>query len=245
MFFTDANDVFPLADTIIPDIFIFGAAAAVCAVIYLILNGILHEKSRRAKGIAFSIVSLVYAIIFIFAFIFDKLAQLKNPDRYYFYFVGVAIIYFLVFALPLLLTSKKTFYGVKGSNKMVYTYKPKEEHVYIVFKYNNYLYLRKDTNTGIDVKIGKNQFSDDIINYCIKKYNIDYLGEFEKNGIVTIEQEKKEQVYNCYLFEINEELFTGEFEKKYIYELGEITIPDLDKYIILNCMTGEYFDKKY
>ena len=244
-FLTNANGENLLNNAYISDMYILGAAFAVCGVLFLILNGIMHEKSRRAKGIAFTIFSVVYSLIFVFAFIFDKTANLKNPDRYYLYFISVGILFFLVFALPLLIKSKKTFYGVKGDNKMVYTYKPKEEHVYIIFKYNNYLYLKKEVYTGIDIKLNQRQFTDDVLNYYIKKYDIDYISEFEKNGIITVKQDKKEQVYYCYLIEINEELFNGDFEKKYIYDLTETMIPDLDKYIILNCLTGEFFDKEY
>ena len=131
----------------------------------------------------------------------------------------------------------------KENKKMVYEYNPKEEHLYVVFKSENYVFLKKEEYHGIDIKMRKQDFCDDLLSELIKKYEAIYFGEINRKGIVTLKLKNKDVVYNCYLVNIERDIINEDLEKVYLCDLLKYDINDLDKYIILNLLSGEEFKK--
>lgn len=225
------------------DIYVIVAALFVLGIIIMIVNGALWNKSLKTKGIVFSIVSLLYSVIFVVALIIDVNSGITYPKMYYGYFIGTGILYFLLFGVSNLVKKQNKFIGIKQDKKMVYTYMPKEEHVYIVFKYEQSLYLNNETNCGIDYELKKSEFTDECISKILNKYQVKLVPDVDRLGMLTVKKEKKDIIYYCYLIEINEQLFNDEFKNVSLYDIVNLDIPEIDKYIIFNCLRGEEFDK--
>ena len=226
------------------DVYAIATAFAVNGLILFIINGAFRESSLKKKGIALLVASLILIVIYTSSFAFDYLnSALTYPIQYYFYFIGASILYLLCFAIPPLFKGIKYGYGEIRKEKMVYTYHKKEEHIYLIYKYNMYVYLTKDCLCGIDYQMKSNEFTDDVLSKLNKKYSASSKFDIERNGMITVKGEKVDKIYYCYVIELDRELEDNSFELKNVYEIPNLLIPEFDKYLILNSLMGEYFEK--
>jgi len=228
------------------DVYVIVTALAINGLILFIINGAFRESSLKKKGIALLITSLILIVIYAFAFVFDYINKtLTYPIQYYIYFIGASVLYLLAFAIPPLYKGIKYGYGEVRKEKMVYTYHKKEEHIYLIYKYNTYVYLTKDNLSGIDYQMKSNEFTDDVLSKINNKYNASIKFDIERSGMITVKGEKIDKIYYCYLIELDQELDDDNFELKNVYEIPDLLIPEFDKYLLLNSLMGEYFEKNY
>lgn len=223
------------------DFYVIVAAILILGVTFLILNGALREKTSKTKGIVYICVSIFYSLLFLGAYIIDINNAIIYPERYYMYFIGSGILFMLTFGLPNIFSRKAKFVPLKENKKMVYTYKEKEEHLYVVFKSQSKVFLNKDL-CGIDLRLKRNEFTEDALSKVLDEYKAVPLYDVERIGMVTVKGDHKDLVYYCYLIDVLE-LSKKDLEAVDVYELVNIDIPETDKYIIFNCLRGEEFDK--
>lgn len=224
------------------DLYAILGAILVIGLIMTIVNGAFRNFSYKAKGIALTITSILFAIIFSIILFVDKKYDLsKIPLRFYIYFIGVSLLAFFSVALPTLIKGIKFGYGNR-KQKMIYTYHKKEEHVYLIYKYQSYIYLKKDSNTGIDYELKSNEFTDDVLSKLNNKYNIELERDYDRMGMITVKGEKIDKIYYCYLIEIKNPLNNEKLKSLNLYDIGNVEIEELDKFIILNTLMGEYFE---
>lgn len=225
------------------DIYTIACAVLVIGLVMSIINGAFRNFSFKARGIALSITSIMFTILFIVILIIDKKYVLtKIPIRFYIYFIVISLASFFAVALPTLLKGIKYGYGSNKKQKMIYTYHKKEEHIYLIYKYGSYVYLKKESNIGIDYELKSSEFTDDVLSKINRKYNIELEYDYDRNGMITVKGEKIDRIYYCYLINIKNPLNDDKFVKVSLYEIGDIEIPEFDKYIILNTLMGDYFE---
>ncbi len=225
------------------DLYTIVCAVLVVGLIVVIISGAFRNFSYKARGLALSITTLLLTIIFTLVLIIDKVnSYSKIPVRYYIYFIAVSLISFLAIALPTLIKGIKYGYGNRRKEKMIYTYHKKEEHIYLVYKYGSYVYLLNDNNTGINYTLKSNEFTDDVLLKLNLKYKAVINPDYERIGMVTVKGKKVDEIYYCYVIDINNPLNDDRFCKVSLYEIGDIEIPEFDKYLILNSLMGDYFE---
>lgn len=225
------------------DIYIIFGAILCIGLFITIINGAFRDSSYKARGIALTITSILFAITFTIILFIDKKYDLsKIPLRYYIYFIVVSLIAFFSIALPVLFKGIKFGYGSNRKQKMIYTYHKKEEHIYLLYKYSNYIYIRKDNNAGIDYELKSSEFTDDVLTKLNTKYNVEIDKDYERIGMITIKGEKIDTIYYCYLIEIKTPLDNEKLRSLNLYDIASVDIGETDKFIILNTLMGENFD---
>ena len=110
------------------------------------------------------------------------------------------------------------------------------------FPYSNYIYLKKDDNTGIDYELKNSEFTDDVLSKINVKYNAIIERDIDRNGIITFKGEKIDKLYYCYLIDIKEPLNNDKLKSVNLYDIAVTEINDHDKFIILNTLMGDYFE---
>lgn len=226
------------------DVYVGVGALFILAIIMIVVNGAFRNKSSRAKAIAYNSFTLGYALLFLIAYIVDLNNKHSYPNRYYLYFIITGLLFFAFFGVPSVFKKRNAFKPLKENKKMIYTYMPKEEYLYIVFKENNNIYLNNE-NKGYVYKMKKSEFTDEVIESILKKFNITPKYDVDRIGMLTVKEDKKDLVYYCYLIETTDKVSIDEFNSVNIYEFANLEILDLDKYIILNCLRNEKFEKIY
>lgn len=208
-----------------------------------IIKGIVRDRHVSKKGLVYFLVSLCLLIIGVVAFFVDRALglQLNNDPLLYVYFVVSTIIY-LIYGITLLCKGKKLPKKIK--KEMIYTYHKKDEYVCILFKHNSLVYLTNETNIPIKLKIGKSDFADDIVNSLIEKMNVKLTFEgIERVGIVTHKGDKVDDVYYCYLVEVEDPINNNKLHWINSYEIPSLDLSDLDRFILLKTLMREEFDE--
>lgn len=215
------------------------------SLIMLIVRGIFRNSHIIYKGLGYFLVSLAIFTISIISLIADYGFKNEVTTNGYITYIGVITtsIGYLIYGS--LILAKRNKFAKNVKKKMVYTYKEKDEYVYILYRNDTVFYLLKDTNTGIQTKLKKNEYADDCINKINEKLNVQVEWGLDRLGTVTIRGEKRDQVYYCYVIEISNVMDDNRFIWATNYEITSLDIPDFDKFIILKCLIGNEFDENY
>ena len=210
-----------------------------------IIRGIVKDCHVSKKGLVYFLVSLCLLIVGVVAFFVDRAMALQLNDNplLYVYFIASTIIY-LVYGIVLMCKGKKLPKKIK--KEMIYTYHKKDEYVCILFKHNSLIYLTKDTNFPLKFKIGKTDFADDVVNGLIERMNIKLTFEgVNRIGVVTHKGDKVDDVYYCYLVEVEDVINDNKLQWVNSYEVTRLEVPDLERFIILKTLMREEFDEVF
>jgi len=211
--------------------------------VMFITRGIMKEKHMRLKGIVYLVVSSVLCVAGLIALVVDINYWLYNEDMFLYIFFSASALIYVCYAISIIIKSKK--FGGPVKNKVVFTLREKIEHIYILYKYEGSFYVLKNTNTGVSYKMKKTEFSDDVVSKLNNKYIGNNNLDVDKLGNVTTKTENIDNVYYCYVINVesplNEEVFT-ELDN---LNVNNMDISGLDKYIIIKCLIGASFDDEY
>ncbi len=216
--------------------------------IFLVIFRFISNLNKRVKGIILTIVFSLLFILFLVAFIIDKFV-IANPtilyDPIYYIVLMASSILPVIFGLYLIFKYRDYGFSKTIKKKMVYTYNKKNEYVYIIYKYLDNIYLLKDINSGIKYKLKNNEFSDEVVIKLNNNFSFYTEKNLNKNGIVRVKGEKVDDIYYCYVINFNTEIRDNKFEMYNIYNLNDVTMTDLDRFIILNNLMKSDFDIEY
>ena len=215
---------------------------AIIGFIELVIFGIskFFQKRFLVSFISSSIVFIIFGAFFLLDFyVFGT----NILPKIYMYFIIISFLFVvLFFTLFLKKRRHETFTKNKvEKKKMVYTVHNKNEYIYCFAKENEYIYLLDGQMTGIKYHLRKNEFCDEAIKKVTKSFgDIDYF-DLRRNGIITQKNEKEDDVYYCYMIEFNEPFDMKGFKKVSIYDINNLNLDRIDKYIILKCLTDNDF----
>lgn len=217
--------------------------------IMFITRGIVREEDVRTKGLVYFIVSLSLLMIFAVLFIIDTFVIDYNGEYEINFFpytvLMVSSLIYVIYGLIMIKKGKRFAKVIKKN--LVYTYHEKNEYVYIVYKHGSLIFLSKKNNTAIKYQLRYNEFVDETVSAINKKYlgdNENYT-ECERIGILTHKGQKKDDVYYCYLAEIDNPLTDSDYTWVTNYDISSLDIPSIDKFIILKCLLKTQFDEEF
>lgn len=231
--------IFRLA--LIPTIFMFLAFNAT------------RPLSKRNRYIVLTSVSFVLLLGFVLAYIVDcvlphgSVEAYFSPFIYYVLFItsGIYFVLSIVFLILNIKNNENIYRAKRVNKKMVYTVRPKEEYLYVFYRYKDTIYLLKDTHSGIKYKLKKQEFSDDAIKKVNDSMKVDITDEIERNGMVTVSMNTHDDVFYCFMVDIDKELENEYLESYKMNEIDEIGLMDFDKFVILNCFIKTNFDERF
>ena len=209
--------------------------------------------SKRNRYIVLSIVSFVLLCAFLISYIVDCMLPVGNVDYYFspfIYFVLMIIsgLYFLLSIILLFINLKNNerFFKAKPvKKKMVYTVRPKEDYLYVFYRYQDEIYLLKDNKAGIIYKLKKNEFSDDALKKINDEMKINVNDEPERNGMVTVDMGSRDDVFYCYMIDVSYPIENEHMVGVKMNEIDQAGLVDFDKYVILNCFVKTNFNERY
>lgn len=209
--------------------------------------------TKRNRYIILSIVSFVLLVAFLIAYIVDCVMPIGNVASYfspfiYFVLMITSGIYFVLSAIFLILNLKNNdkFYKAKPvKKKMIYTVRPKEDYLYVFYRYVDELYLLKDTHSGIKYKLKKNEFSDDALKKVNESIGVVDNDEVDRNGMVTVDMGSHDDVFYCYMIDVYKEIENEHMTVVKMSEVDNAGLLDFDKFVILNCLIKQNFDERY
>lgn len=208
---------------------------------------------KRRRYLVLSLVAFVLLTAFVIAYIVDCVLPHGSVDFYFSPFIYYVLIissglYFVLSMVFFFINfrNNERFYKAKSvKKKMVYTVRPKEDYLYVFYRFIDEIYLLKDTHTGIRYKLKKSEFSDDALKKINESMNLDLSDEIERNGMVTVDMDSHDEVFYCYMIDIDKKLESGYLEAIKTTDLDKISINDFDKFVILNCFVKNNFDERY
>ena len=212
------------------------------SIIMMIVRGIVRDKHIVTKGLVSFIVSLCLFIIGGICFVIDciikKTPIIDNIDILA--FIITALIY-VIFSITQI--AKKNKFASNVKKKMVYTYHEKNEYIYVIYKFQDFIFLTKTSHKGVIVKLKKQEFADDAISSLNDKMKVKTIGSIERLGIVTCKGEKRDDVYYCYLINVDSFVASEKLEQINVYRMSDIECEKIDKFIILKLLMGNEFDE--
>ena len=223
-------------------IYIVLKEAVLVTIIMVIIKGALRDKHIMTRALVCFLVSLAFFLVSCVSFVFDwvinKTPILDNLNTLA--FGATSIVYMIIEIVQL---SKKNKFAGRVKKKMVYTYHEKDEYIYVLYKFQDNIFLTKNTNKGIIIKLKKQEFADDAITSLNEKMKVKVIGNVERLGIVTCKGEKRDDVYYCYLINVENYSINDKLDQVSIYRIGDVDCEKFDKFIILKLLMGNEFDE--
>lgn len=218
----------------------------IISIIVFIVNGAFTNKHIFIRGIAVSVTSFILFALGLISFIVDFNSDNENT------FINIVInnigsLSFTIFSLGYLifgitLIFKKNKFAKNIKKKMIYTYHEKEEYIYVLFKNNDHIFLTENDNSIYKVKMKKSEFADDLLIKITQKYSLDIISGTDRLGIITEKGEKKDNVYYCYILDINNQMIE-KFIKFDVSRISSLDVSRIDKLIIIKLLMGKEFDE--
>ena len=212
-----------------------------------------RSLGKRNRYIILSVVSFVLLLAFAISYIVDCILPQGNVDSYFSPFIYYVLIitsgiYFVLSFIFFILNFKNNerFYKAKRvKKKMVYTVRPKEDYLYVFYRYQDNLYLLKDTHSGIKYKLKRNEFSDDALKKVNEQVKITDIEEVDRNGMVTVDMGSHHDVFYCYMIDLTKPLECDYLDIVNMSDIDKAGLMDFDKFVILNCLLKQNFDERY
>lgn len=222
------------------------ASLAIIGVLFLILNGIVSTYNYKKRAVIMLIFGLVLTLIFTSVYIIDlKLQENINVDYItpnkltYFSLIGVSLLYTIILFIHFY---KKGKYLRQNFSGRVKTILDKKEYLYLLYRYQDNLYLEKEKHSGFIYKLGSKDFHDDVILKVASKFKtVVKADNMERIGTYTIKGEK-DNVYYCYLITCDEKVDSKDylaFDRRKVINLD---FSNLDRQIIFRMLLREGFD---
>lgn len=216
------------------------AAIASSGLLFLILNGIINTANFKKRALINFIFGGVLTTLYTVVFILDKQTTTIYTDLEYLSFILSSLLYTLIISIS------QYIKGVNKRQRFTDKYKTvldKKEYLYLLYRFENNVYLEKENHSGIVIKLGKRDFHDEKIIGESRKYSlIINEDDFEKIGEYIVKNKKgKDDVYHCYLVTLKEELKSMEyipFDKK---EIVNLDFSSIDRQIIFRILLQEKF----
>ena len=105
--------------------------------------------------------------------------------------------------------------------------------------------MLKDKNTGINYKLKKTEFVDDVVSKIVSKYTSNFEKDYDKLGTIIRKIDKIDNIYYCYVIDVNESLDDSLFTAVDGFRVNEMNISDLDKFVIIKSLIGLEFNEEY
>ncbi len=226
-------------------VFVFIRMFVLVSFIMLIVRGIFRDFHIIYQGLGFFLVSLAIFTISLISLIIDYGFENEITTYGLIKYAGILVTSIVYLIYGCLILAKRNQFAKKVKKKMVYTYKEKDEYVYILYRNDSIIYLLKDTNTGVQTKLKKNEYADDCINKINENLKVQVEWGLDRLGTVTVKGEKRDDVYYCYVIEISNVIEDDRFMWATNYDITTLDIPDFDKFIILKCLMGNEFNETY
>ena len=231
--------IFKLA--LIPSIFMFLAFNAT------------RSLGKRNRYLILMLVSFVLLVAFVISYVADCVLPHGSVDAYFSPFIyyvlmiasGIYFILSLIFLLINLKNNERYYKAKQVKKKMIYTVRPKEDYLYVFYRYEDKLYLLKDTHAGIKYKLKKTEFSDDALKKVNESVHAETLEDADRNGMVTVEMDAHDEVFYCYMIDLSSPLDCEYLDVVNMSEIDKANLMDFDKFVILNCLLKENFDERY
>ena len=208
---------------------------------------------KRNRYIVLLVVSFVLLLAFLISYIVDCVLPQGNVEYYFSPFIYIVLIiasgFYVVLSFIFLLLNirnNERFFKAKPiKKKMVYTVRPKEDYLYVFYRYEDNLYLLKDTHSGIKYKLKRGEFSDDALKKVNESVKLTEMEDIDRNGMVTVEMNSHDEVFYCYMIDLSYPLDCDYLETVKMNELENVNFMDFDKFVILNCLLKTNFDERY
>lgn len=187
------------------------------------------------RGLVFTIISgAILVFVATSYFIDDKNNNLYNGYEMPYIHYMIASTIYLIYGIFLLLKATKLPSAPKRT-KMVYTYHQRTEYVCICIM-NSGKVLLTEKNEPIIVRIKKKEFADEVLEKYLQKNNF-ITTHSERIGKLTVKNKKIDDVYFCYLVNVEnceenknwvnaKEILSLEINKNYKYMLCKIFIKE-------------------
>ena len=212
-----------------------------------------RSLSKRNRYIVLSVVSFVLLLAFVISFIADCVLPQGNVDSYFSPFIYYVLIitsgfYFVlsfVFFIINFKNNEKFYKAKKVTKKMIYTVRPKEDYIYVFYRYQDNIYLLKDTHSGIKYKLKRTEFSDDALKKVNEQVKINDIEEVDRNGMVTVDMGSHDDVFYCYMIDLSYPLECDYLDAINMSDIDKANLMDFDKFVVLNCLLKQNFDERY
>lgn len=219
----------------------------IALVIFIIYNA-LKNKGKRIQSLVLMIFTGVLVAFFTCALIIDNYIFDANTrfykDLVYYVLIGISLLFFVIFLVNFIKNRK--FLAAKNiKKKMVYTYHTKIEHLYVFYRYANYIYLVKDTYAGINYKLKKMEFTDDAIKSINKSADILDDIDADRSGMITVKGQTLDHVYYCYKIDLESRLDNDMFVEVEAKDLATLPMQDFDRFVIYTSLMKNDFDEIY
>ena len=226
---------------LIPSIFMFLAFNAT------------RTLGKRNRYLILMLVSFVLLVAFIISYVADCVLPHGSVDAYFSPFIyyvlmitsGVYFVLSFIFLLLNIKNNERYFKAKPVKKKMIYTVRPKEEYLYVFYRYGDELYLLKDTHSGIKYKLKKSEFSDDALKKVNEQIKLTDIEEVDRNGMVTVEMDGHDEVFYCYMIDLTKPLECDYLDTINMSDIDKENLMDFDKFVILNCLLKQNFDERY
>ena len=237
-----------------------GAALIGLGFIHFVVLRLCSNINNVKRALVSLIVGAIETIVIVIGILADNYRLPFFDNLYYYAFLIVSVLLMIVVPIINFAIGKSRHQQfrnyhikiVKEKQKEKPTIRDKEEYVYYIFKYNDYVLLKKKVNGGKNyyygesIKLDKIIFHDEMVNEIINKYKLE---EYNEENVISANQigealkvGKKDKHYYCYMIEINDLVSAlGEFELVSVYELFRYDLEDFDKQIIFNLILREPF----
>lgn len=220
----------------------FISTTLVLGLIFFIVNGIIKTSNIRMRALVFLLFGISLFLIFLISLIIDYEGGnlLKYYSKHLLYIFSSLLIALFV-SIPMFITANKNYIRLRNPIKSKVNYHEKE-YLYIIYKYNDHIIL-EDKNgkySGI-ISLMKNSYFHD---ESLKKYNNKLgINDYTANMLGTVNVKgKKNNLYYCYLVNINNNISNSKFKEINQYQLLSLNIDDFNKQVLLRMMIGEKFE---
>ena len=226
---------------LIPSIFMFLAFNAT------------RSLGKRNRYLVLMLVSFVLLVAFVISYVADCVLPHGSVDAYFSPFIyyvlmissGSYFILALVFLIIYFKNNERYYKAKPVKKKMIYTVRPKEDYLYVFYRYEDQLFLLKDTHAGIKYKLKKSEFSDDALKKVNESVHAGDIEDVDRKGMVTVEMNGHDEVFYCYMIDLSYPLDCEYLDIVKMSDIDKANLMDFDKFVILNCLLKENFDERY
>lgn len=216
------------------------ASIAILGLIYLIINRIIKKLKYYTRSIINLIIGLLFGLGFFLAYYFDKKSGIMMQESYYLILfatsLGFGLTIFLVFIIK-----EIRLHGLRSKGTLNFD---KKEYLYLVLAHNNDIFLEKNNNRGVIIKLGKRDFHDEAISEVAKKYNLFVTSsDYQRIGECSVVNDKEKVValYHAYLIKLTSDIENNNFDKVSKLEITKLKFKKIDKQIIFRSLLEEEF----
>lgn len=216
------------------------------AIIFFIINNIVSAKNYAKRSMILCIIFVGNLMLFGGAMIYDYLEFGSNEFTHYQYFLaaGAMLLINLGFIIYNLIQAFRNHHKISNANNYQ---KDINQYLYIVYKYGEMYYLRKENKDNKDVYLGDcvlfekgTFFYDEAFSSYISRLGVS-ITDYSYIGSATANKKKK-MVFYCFLVDLADDNNLDNFERISPYEIVNLEMFDLHKTLIMHILIGKEFN---